>query len=166
MEFVLIIGLLLALCFGGVLLVGAPYLPALTPQVNTALKLLDLQPGQTLFEIGSGDGKVLLAAAKQGIRVQGIEFNPLLVVVSMWRTRKYRDLVTISWGNVWQKELPLTDGIYIFGLDKVVEKLHTKIVQNSTKTVRVASVGFAIQSAKLEREENGVFLYIIKPKVS
>lgn len=162
---ILVIGILLVvLCFGGVLLFGAPYLPALTPQVTTALQLLDLRPGQTLLEIGSGDGKVLLAAARQGIRVHGIELNPILVVISKWRTRTYRDLVTVSWGNAWQQIWPVTDGIYVFGLDRVVEKLHTKIVQNSSKTVKVVSVGFAIKSAQLVREDNGVFLYSIEPR--
>lgn len=164
MEWLFGLGLFLSLCFGGVLLVGAPYLPALTPQVITALRLLDLKPGQSLLEIGSGDGKVLLAAAKQGIRVYGIELNPLLVIVSLWRTRQYRKLVTIYWGDVWHKKWPVTDAIYVFGLDRVVEKLHTKIVQNCHTSIRVASVGFPIQSAELTREENGVFLYIISPR--
>jgi SAM-dependent methyltransferase len=163
MELLLIIGLVIALCFGGVLLFGAPYLPALTPQVDAALRLLDLKAGQSLLEIGSGDGKVVLAAAKRGVRVYGYELNPVLVIISKWRTRKYGDLVTIVWGNVWSKKLPLTDGVYVFGLDRFMEKLHTKVVQNIENPVRLVSVGFAIPAVKPTAQDNGVFLYILKP---
>ena len=66
------------LCFSGVLLVGAPYLPTLTPQVAAALELAALRPGETLLELGCGDGKVLIAAAQQGYRAVGYELNPIL----------------------------------------------------------------------------------------
>lgn len=68
----------LILCFGGVLLFGAPYLPTLTPQVQAALELCKLQSGDTLLELGCGDGKVLIAAAERGATVIGYELNPLL----------------------------------------------------------------------------------------
>lgn len=163
MELLLVFALIMALCFGGVLLFGAPYLPSLSPQIRTALDLLDLKPGQTMLELGSGDGKVLLAAAEQGIRVYGYELNPLLVLISWLRTRKYRNLVTIVWGDFWQKKWPKSDGIYVFGLDSVVEKLHKKVVQTTKKPVRIVSVGFEIKTAKLAKKENGVFLYVLKP---
>lgn len=67
--------------FGFVILFGAPYLPTLKPQIKIALDMLDLQPGQTLIEIGSGDGRVLKAAAERGWNAVGYELNPVLVEV-------------------------------------------------------------------------------------
>jgi DNA modification methylase len=69
----------LLLAFGGVILRGAPYVPTLDPQARAALELLDLKPGQTLLELGSGDGKILVVAARAGLHVVGIELNPFLV---------------------------------------------------------------------------------------
>ena len=161
-EIVLAIVVITVLLFGGVVLFGAPYLPVLGPQARTALDLLDMQPGETLLELGSGDGKVLLLAAQRGISVYGIELNPALVLISRWRTRKYRDLVTVRWGNFWASEWPEYDAIYIFGLEKIMKKLHTKIVQNSKKTVRLASVGFEVANMQPLEQKNGVFLYRIQ----
>ena len=162
-ELVVAIILVTVLLFGGVVFFGAPYLPVLGPQAQTALDLLDMQPGKTLLELGSGDGKVLLSAAQRGIRVYGIELNPVLVLISRWRTRNYRNLVTVRWGNFWRTEWPEYDAVYIFGLDRIMKKLHTKIVQTSQKTVLLASVGFELANHQPLEQKNGVFLYRIQP---
>lgn len=146
-------------CFAAVLLSGAPYLPTLTPQVKAALKLADLRPGQTLLELGCGDGKVLLAAAKQGIRVTGYELNPLLVLVAWLRTLKYRQLVTVRWANMWIAQWPETDAIFVFLLPKYMQKLDKKIVQQKYKSVKLVSFAFKIPGRKIDNELNGVFLY-------
>jgi 16S rRNA A1518/A1519 N6-dimethyltransferase RsmA/KsgA/DIM1 with predicted DNA glycosylase/AP lyase activity len=97
---VLVIALIiLIICFGGVLFFGAPYLPTLRQQVKAALELADLKPGDTLLELGCGDGKVVLAAAKQGINVIGYELNPILALVAWSRTRRYSKNVKIICGQ-------------------------------------------------------------------
>src|SRR5882672_507174 len=97
--------LLLLLCFSAVVLVGPPYLPTLNKQVETALDMLALSKGQTLLELGCGDGKVLIAAARRGLQVTGIELNPLLAVLCWLRTLRYRRQVTVVWGNYWRTSL-------------------------------------------------------------
>jgi ribosomal protein L11 methylase PrmA len=69
----------LVILFGFVVAFGAPYLPTLRPQITMALDMLDLKKGQTLLELGSGDGRVMMAAAERGWNVIGYELNPLLV---------------------------------------------------------------------------------------
>ncbi len=153
-----ILGLVLA-CFAGVLLFGAPYLPTLTPQVKAALKLADLKPGQTLLELGCGDGKVLIAAAERGIHVVGYELNPLLVAVAWLRTRRYRKLVTVRWANMWHVRWPETDAIFVFLLPKYMKKLDKKIVQQKYASVKLVSFAFKIPERKVASELRGVFLY-------
>ena len=145
--------------FGFVLVFGAPYLPTLKPQIETALDLLDLQPGDTMLELGSGDGRVLRAAAKRGWRVVGYELNPLLVLFSYAYTWKYRSLVTIKWGNALTAEWPAAEGIYIFGLSKIMTKLHKKIVQYNHKPVKLVSFNFVIPNKKPTRVRGNVHLY-------
>lgn len=92
--------LLVAVCFGAVLMVGAPYLPTLKPQVEEALKMSSLKSGQTLIELGSGDGRVVVAAAKQGINVVAYELNPILALVCWLRTRRFGGQVKIGRAHV------------------------------------------------------------------
>ena len=156
------IGLLLVfliLCFGFVLIFGAPYLPTLTKQAELALDMIDLHAGQTLLELGCGDGKVVVAAARRGWKVVGYELNPLLVLVCLWRTRHYRKLVTIKWGNFWTQDWPATDGIFVFVMQRQMGKLHTKIAQLSNKPLKLVSFAFTIPSKKPIAQKDGVYLY-------
>jgi SAM-dependent methyltransferase len=159
MTIVLVGFVLLLACFASVLMVGAPYLPTLTPQVKAALELADLKSGDTLLELGCGDGRVLVAAAEQGLKVVGYEINPLMVVVAWLRTRRYRSQVRVVWGNFWHKAWPPADAIFVFLLPKYMKKLDTKIVQYDSRTVKLASFAFKIPSKHIVREKQGVYLY-------
>ena len=168
----LIIGALV-LCFSFVLLVGPPYLPTMDKQVEAALDLLALEKGQVLLELGCGDGKVLVAAARRGWQVTGIELNPVLVLLCWLRTVRYRRQVKLVWGNYWHTGLwPKADGIFGFVLPKFMTKLdetiiawrkQTKITKSAkTAPLKLASFAFAIPNKTIDRQQAGVFLYIYK----
>jgi SAM-dependent methyltransferase len=142
--------------FAGVLLRGAPYVPTLDKQAKAALELLALQPGQTLLELGSGDGKVLVVAARAGLHVVGIELNPFLVLVSRLRTWRYRKQVRVIWGDFWRTDWPPCDGVFTFLLDRFMPKLDAKMQAVEKPLV---SFAFQIPGRKADAEKAGVYLY-------
>ncbi|MBI1856685.1 hypothetical protein HY003_03165 [Candidatus Saccharibacteria bacterium] len=146
--------------FGFVIAFGAPFLPTLKPQIAIALDLIDLKPEQTLLELGSGDGRVLVAAAERGLKVVGYEINPLLVLYSWLRTRKYGRNVRIIWGNYWNKKWPPVDGIFVFLLNRYMPKLDKKIIQESDNNVKLVSFAFIVPGRKPVKIRHGVYLYI------
>ncbi|MFZ1248870.1 MAG: hypothetical protein WAQ24_00950 [Candidatus Saccharimonadales bacterium] len=156
MQAVLLGVTIIVVCFALVVFVGAPYLPTLKPQIQTAIKLLNVEPGQTVLELGSGDGKVMLAMAQAGLHVVGIEVNPLLVMVSWWRTRKYRNQVQVIWGSFWNVSWPPSDGVFVFLLDRFMPKLDARMRNYKGPIV---SIAFKIPLKNPVREENGVYLY-------
>lgn len=164
MSILVLVIILLVLCFSLVIFIGPPYLPTLTPQVKVALDLLDLKPGQRMLELGCGDGKVLVAAAKRGWKVTGIELNPILVLVCKLRTWRYRKLVTVRMGNYWDTRLwGEADGIFGFVLPRYMSKLDHRIEKwRKGKPVRLASFAFAITHKKADAVRNGVFMYVYK----
>ncbi len=160
MMWLSIIGLVVLFCFGFVLLFGAPYLPTLTPQVTIALNLLALKPGQTMLELGCGDGKVLVAAAQRGWKVVGYELNPLLFVVSWLRTRRYRKLVTVRLANFWSVKWPPTDAVFAFALAKYMTKLDKKLTEVAKgRPLKLVSFTFQIADKTPHAEQGGVYLY-------
>jgi SAM-dependent methyltransferase len=152
--FVVILSLVVT--FGGVILLGAPYLPTLDGQAHAAVELLNLSPGQTLLELGSGDGKVLITAAKAGLNVVGIELNPFLVVISWLRTRRYRKQVRIIWGDFWRVEWPPCDGVFSFLLGRFMPRLDERMQRIQKPLV---SFAFQIPGRPSDAEKAGVFLY-------
>lgn len=147
------------LLFGFVVLFGAPYLPVLKPQLKIALDLVDLKKGDHLLELGCGDGRVLIAAAERGLRVTGYELNPILALIAWARTRKYRGKVTVIWGNFWNATLPPAQGIFTFLLPKYMDKLDKKIIQESSKPVKLVSFAFKIEGKAIAAEQSAVYLY-------
>lgn len=151
--------LLIIACFGFVLAFGPPYLPTLTKSMNAALELANLKPGQLLLELGCGDGKVLIAAAQQGVRAVGFELNPLLVILCKLRCWRYRKLITVKWANFWTQPWPVANVIFVFGLPRIMNKLDKKIVQEARKPVKLVSFAFPVPDKKPVSTKDGVFLY-------
>jgi SAM-dependent methyltransferase len=154
-----------------VLLRGAPYLPTLTKQVTAALDLVDLQPGQTLLELGCGDGKVLIAAAERGWNVVGYELNPILAAIAWLRTRRYGKRVRVVCGDFWTRQWPPAEAIFVFLLDSFMPKLDTKIAQSYVKSthivragkpLRLVSFAFQIPGKQAVMQRDGLFLYEYK----
>lgn len=153
-----IIGVIL--CFGLVIMVGPPYLPTLDEQVTIALDMLDLKQGQTMLELGCGDGKVLIAAAERGWQAVGYELNPLLVLVAWLRTRRYGNQVRVVWGNLWQiSRWPQADGIFVFMLQKYMSKLDYEVAAWHRRPVKLVSFAFHIEGKKPIMAKKGLFLY-------
>ena len=152
--------IILMLSFGAVLLFGAPYLPTLTPQVKAALELSELKAGDTLLELGCGDGKVLIAAAKLGINAIGYELNPFVAIVAWLRTRKYKSKVRVVFGNFWTADWPKVDAVFTFLLPKYMTKLDGKMSAYKHKPTKLISNAFAIPNKPINAQINGVNLYL------
>lgn len=149
----------LVLLFGFVVFFGAPYVPTHKKQTETALDLLALKPGQTLLELGCGDGRVLRAAARRGIRSVGYELSPLLFVIAWLATLRYRKLIKVRWANYWSAKWPPAEGIYVFLLDKYMPKLDRAIKQKH-RPLKVVSFAFKIPGKRAAVSKHGLFLYL------
>jgi cyclopropane fatty-acyl-phospholipid synthase-like methyltransferase len=155
----LVFSLIILISFSFVIFFGAPYVPTLNQQRQAALDLLDLKPGQLFLELGSGDGRLLVAAAKRGLKSVGYELNPILYLISRLVTYKYRRQIKVEYGNFWSKQWPPADGIYSFIMQKYMAKLDKKIVQSNRKNIKLVSYAFYIPGKKILRRKQGLLLY-------
>lgn len=142
----------------GIVFFGAPFVPTKKAQIAAALELLRLKKGQLLYDLGAGDGRVALAAAKQGIQVEGYELNILLVLHARFRTRKYSKLVKIHWQNYWTADFSKCDGVFIFSSSRFMAKLDKKL-RGVRKGVKLASFAFGVPGKKYKLQKDGIFLY-------
>lgn len=165
MDVVLLAGCLLLICFSFVLLFGAPYLPTKKKQIETSLALMSLKKGGVFIELGCGDGRVLRAAAKQGIRGVGYELNPILYAIAKISLFKYRHIATVKLKNFWTSSWPQADAIFVFLLDKYMWKLDKKMNKYSDeqkKQITLVSFAFKIPGKKIAMSKNGLFVYHYK----
>lgn len=159
MVIVIILALVLLLTFGIVVFTGSPFVRTHKLPIQTALDLLEIGKESHLLDLGSGDGAVLIAAAERGASATGYELNLLMYIVSMWRTRKYRELVNINWGNMWNAPIDKNTGsIFVFLDSRFMKRLDRKLKQAGCN-IKVASYSYAISDKTALKTENGVHLY-------
>ncbi|XP_031562363.1 ATP synthase subunit C lysine N-methyltransferase-like isoform X2 [Actinia tenebrosa] len=81
-----------------------PYVPATERQVANVLQLCRKGKTHTLVDLGSGDGRVVLAAARHGYLAHGIELNPWLVLYSNIQARWHglSNLASFSRQDLWK----------------------------------------------------------------
>lgn len=144
---------------------GPPYVPTLRLNIDTALDMLALKPGQTLLDLGCGDGRVLIAAAKRGINVVGVEVSPILALISYLRTHKYRKQVKVHiiWGNYFLAHWPKADAVFGFIIQHQMRRLDKRIEEwRDGRPVRLASFAFQIPDKEPAAHSNAVYLYEYK----
>lgn len=99
------------------ILTGLPWIPTHQQRIRKALKLVELQPNETLYDLGAGDGRVLILAAREyGARAIGIEVSPAHCVVALLRVliAGVSDRVFIRLGNFHKFDLTKADVIYAY----------------------------------------------------
>ncbi len=156
---ILLLVCLLVLPFGFVLLYGAPYLPTRQKQAKEALDLLSLKEGDIFVDLGSGDGAVLIEAARRGLICYGYELNPIVWLVSKIRTLKFGNQIHIYCRNFWKEPLPKnTKGVFVFLLDKYMPRLDAKL-SSELKEGMVVSYTFAVPGKDPVKNDRALYLY-------
>lgn len=166
MTYWLIIGCIIIL-FGAVAFRGAPYVPTLRREVKSAIDLLDLGPDDLVIDLGSGDGKILQAAAARGYRALGYELNPVLLIISKLRTLRQRRRITVQWRDFWLADWPQdTKAVFVFlagpFMAHLSQKLHQEMSHRTTPLI-VVSHGFAIPGYLPKKIQDGMYLYELQP---
>ncbi|XP_076630776.1 ATP synthase subunit C lysine N-methyltransferase [Colletes latitarsis] len=104
-----------------------PYVPATRQQVQNVLQALDGRTG-SVVDLGSGDGRIVFAAAKAGFKAHGVELNSWLV----WYSRLKALLTGLSSQttfinqNLWKYNLRNYDNVVLFGVDQMMEDIEKK----------------------------------------
>jgi hypothetical protein len=153
----ILLAVTIAFAIGG--LMGAPYVPILRRDSRPLLDLSGLKAGQTLVDLGSGDGQLLRAAAARGIHGIGYEINPIMVIISRLVCWRYRRLVTIHQANLWNVKLPPADTIYVFLMPRFMERLNTKLEHEITRPTQVISYVFEIPGRRATAHGANAYIY-------
>ncbi|XP_013370444.1 PREDICTED: protein FAM173B isoform X2 [Chinchilla lanigera] len=120
-----------------------PFVPATAKQIENVVKMLRLRRG-SLVDIGSGDGRVVIAAAKEGFTAVGYELNPWLVWYS--RYRAWREGVhgsaTFYISDLWKVSFSQYSNVVIFGVPQMMPQLERKLELELEDHARVIACRF------------------------
>ncbi|XP_029971522.1 ATP synthase subunit C lysine N-methyltransferase [Salarias fasciatus] len=120
-----------------------PFVPATTAQVENVLGVLRTRSG-TLVDIGSGDGRIVIAAAKHGFVASGFELNPWLVWYSRykaWREGVHRS-TSFHISDLWKVSFAQYSNVVIFGVPQMMDQLELKLTSELPSTAKVVACRF------------------------
>jgi len=142
------------------LLNGAIPLPTHRKAIEQMLSMVEIRPGMRVAELGSGDGRIVLAFARAGANVDGYEINPFL---SWWSRfdlgRKKIINAKIYTQSFWSADLSQYDVVIVFGMTHIMERLKVKFEKELKPGALVISNIFKIPGWGVVKEEGGVRLY-------
>ncbi len=127
----LLVLLLLLACFMGLSWFAgtdAPYIPTRMDSLKKILKGLKIKKGRIFYELGSGDGRVVIEAGKLGAKAIGVEQSWIRVWLSRFKAQKEGLKNTCFYhGNIFDREYYPADVVYIYMLQKCVDNLERKL---------------------------------------
>jgi predicted RNA methylase len=135
----------------------APFVPSPVPVVQFMLKIADLKAGEVLFDLGAGDGRsVILAAKAFGARAVGIELREDLAkkALSTIHNNSLSDRVTIVNDDMFNVNLTSADVVFLYLTTSANEKIRPKLEAELKKGVRVVSHDYEIMGWKPLKVEN------------
>lgn len=142
---------------------GAPFVPMHDTVLKRMIELVRIQPGERAADLGSGDGRVVIALAKAGAQAQGYEINPFLVLASRKNIRKagVSGQASIHWKNFWAEDLSSFRVITLFGMPHMMKRLQGKLDRELKPGARVISHQFIFPSWPVAQQESQLYLYRI-----
>lgn len=141
---------------------GAPFMPTTSPTAKAMIDLARIQPGELVADLGSGDGRLVIALAKAGAKAYGFEINPLLVWWSRWRIYRHglRKQAFVYWRNFWQEDLSRFSVITVFQLTPMMGRLGEKLAAELRPGARIVSNSWEFPGWKIQATKNGAKLYV------
>jgi SAM-dependent methyltransferase len=129
----------------------APYVNSPGHAVDKMLEMADLKTGQTLYDLGCGDGRILIAAAKRfKVNAVGIEISNHLVKRASENVKKagLQERVKVLHGNFMETDLTGADVVTLYLATAANESLRPNLEKYLRPNARVVSYDYPIPGWK------------------
>jgi SAM-dependent methyltransferase len=141
-----------------------PFVPSPQEVVNKMVELAGVGKNDTVYDLGSGDGRIVIAAAKKGARAIGFEIDPELVQQSRENIRKagVQELAEIRNQDILTVDVSGASVVTMYLLPDVNLKLKPNLLKQLKPGSRVVSHAFDMGDWKPDKTEqvNGRTLYL------
>ena len=143
---------------------GAPWHPLSDQNIERIIKFADLQPSETFYDLGSGDGRILIAATRdkcvQGV---GVEIDPLKVWISKCfaMSANLTNKIRIYQGNMYNFDVSEADVIYLYLTHQALDRLFPEVLDRIKPSARIVCYRFCIRNLEPTKvnEDKNLFLY-------
>lgn len=143
-----------------------PYVATPQSAVERMIQLAEVKPGEVVYDLGCGDGRILVTAAQRyRVKAIGVDLDPERVKESIANAEKagVEDLVTVTQGDIFEQDLKDADVVFLY----LFSSLNTKLLPQLEKMKpgsRVISFEFPIRGIQPDHVERIVGLITQRPR--
>lgn len=144
------------------------YVPTPQPVVDAMLKLAEVKKGDILYDLGSGDGRIPVTAARvYGIRATGIDIDPERIAEAKANvaSNKVGNLVSIRQEDLFEADFRDASVVTLYLLPSLNEKLKPRLLAELKPGTRIVSNTFDMGDWKPEKtqevEGRNIYLWTI-----
>ncbi|MBI4272591.1 methyltransferase domain-containing protein [Candidatus Uhrbacteria bacterium] len=140
---------------------GLPFVPSRDSTVKEIFSLLGDIKGKKVLDLGSGNGKIVIAAARAGAHAVGFEINPLLVKISRNRIARIgvSSHARIERADFWSTDLSEYDIIVFYGVVPAMKRLEEKLEEELKPGARVVTSYCEFYGWKPRIQKGNVSIY-------
>lgn len=148
-----------------------PYVPTPSLVVEKMLDLAGVQPGDYLIDLGSGDGRIVIAAAKRGAIAHGIDIDPLRIEEANKNARDagVSDKVIFVESDIFTADFGSADVVTLYLLNSVNLKLRPQLLEKLRPGTRIISHDFDMDDWAYDEflyiDESSIYKWIVPAKV-
>jgi len=148
-----------------------PFVPTPYETVEEMLKLADVGPGDYVIDLGSGDGRIVIAAAKRGAYGHGIDIDPKRISEAKKNASKagMDNRVLFMEGNLFETDFSRASVITMYLLNSVNMKLRPNLLKNLRPGTRIVSYYFNMNDwepdKRIEVNNSDIYFWIIPASV-
>ena len=153
------------------LVLDVPYVPTPQEVVDGMLELADVKKGEVVYDLGCGDGRIVITAAKKfGATGIGVDLNPERIEEANANAveAKVTDKVTFHEGDLFNFDFSKADVLTLYLLPDVNLKLKPKILAEMKPGSRVVSHAFNMGDWEPDKsttiDGRNVYLWVIPEK--
>lgn len=133
-----------------------PYVPTTEEAVKAMLKLADVKSTDIVYDLGCGDGRIVIAAAKEyGAHGVGIDINPERIQEAKENAKKagVENLVRFEERDLFDADIHEATVVTLFLLNSVNLKLRPKLLRDLKPGTRIVSNTFHMDDWKPDKEQ-------------
>ncbi|MBU0981255.1 class I SAM-dependent methyltransferase [Patescibacteria group bacterium] len=124
---------------------GAPFVPTQMRQVHRMLDAVPLKKGMKLYDLGSGDGRLVHTASKKyNVEAVGYEYSPLIWLWGKMISPFWRSKAKLKFGNFYRQNLSDADIIVCYLLPGPMKRMRKEIYPRLKKGAIIISHAFHI----------------------
>ncbi len=120
-----------------------------------------LKPTDRVIDLGSGEGRIVIEAAKHCTKSVGVEINPLLYWVSKIKAKGKKN-IEFKKQSLWNTDLSEFDLIFIYFIPHRMNKLAKKIKLEMKPGSRIISHAFIFPDWQYIEKDDNIYLYEVK----